>query len=187
MACRSRSIVDVLTTQEVQRLVAEAAGGSQRAWDALVDNFSGLVWSVIRSYGVYGAEANDVFQTVWLRFVEHIARVENPKPWLATTARHECFRVTRKAARTTPMADVPEVESADGAEAVLDAITDAARRGAVVDAFDKLPDACRQLLRLLASDLSYDEIAELLGRPKGSIGPTRARCLGRLRAIIGAS
>ena len=174
----------MLTTEEVQGLVAQAAGGSQRAWDALVDNFSGLVWSVIRSYGVYGAEANDVFQTVWLRFVEHVGRIENPKPWLATTARHECFRVSRKAARSTPMAEVPEVVTDDDADAVLDAITDAGRRGAVVDAFVKLPEACQQLLRLLASDLSYDEIAELIGRPKGSIGPTRARCLDRLRGLI---
>lgn len=174
----------MLEPDEVKRLVGEAAAGSQSAWNALVDNFSGLVWSVIRSYGVYGAEANDVFQTVWLRFVEHVHRVENPKPWLATTARHECFRVTKKAARSTPMAEVPEVEAVDDAEAVLDAIVEAGRRGAVADAFGQLPEGCQQLLRLLASDLSYDEIAELIGRPKGAIGPTRARCLDRLRNLI---
>jgi len=177
----------VLSNDEVQELVVAAAGGDQRAWNGLVDNFSGLVWSVIRSYGVYGAEANDVFQTVWLRFVEHVSRVDNPKAWLATTARHECFRVSRKAARLTPMADVPETVTVDDAEAVLDAITDASRRGAVVAAFGRLPEGCQQLLRLLTEDLSYDEIAELIGRPKGSIGPTRARCLDRLRGLLGTS
>ena len=177
----------MLSNDEVQELVVAAAGGDQRAWNGLVDNFSGLVWSVIRSYGVYGAEAKDVFPTVWLRFVEHVSRVDNPKAWLATTARHECFRVSRKAARLTPMADVPETVTVDDAEAVLDAITDASRRGAVVAAFGRLPEGCQQLLRLLTEDLSYDEIAELIGRPKGSIGPTRARCLDRLRGLLGTS
>jgi RNA polymerase sigma factor (sigma-70 family) len=177
----------VLSQAEVRVLVAEAAAGKQAAWDALVDNFAGLVWSVIRSYGVYGADANDVFQTVWLRFVEHVHRVENPKPWLATTARHECFRVSRRAARTQPMADVPEIETPDDADAVLDAIVDAARRGSVAEAFGQLPAGCQELLRLLSTDLSYDEIAELIGRPKGSIGPTRARCLDRLRGLIAST
>lgn len=174
----------MLDPDEVKALVAEATGGSQRAWDALVDNFSGLVWSIIRFHGVYGAEANDVFQTVWLRFVEHISRVENPKAWLATTAKHECYRVGRKAARTQPMADVPEMEQCDDTEAVVDAIVDAERRGAVAEAFGRLPDGCQQLLRLLATDLSYDEISEQIGRPKGAIGPTRARCLERLRRLM---
>jgi RNA polymerase sigma factor (sigma-70 family) len=174
----------VLSTAEVRELVAEASGGSQAAWDALVDNFSGLVWSVIRSHGVYGADANDVFQTVWLRFVEHVDRVENPKPWLATTARHECFRVSRRAARTQPVAEVPEQETADDADAVVEAIVDASRRGSVAEAFGQLSEGCQQLLRLLTTDLSYDEIAEQLGRPKGSIGPTRGRCLERLRALL---
>jgi RNA polymerase sigma factor (sigma-70 family) len=177
----------VLTNTEVQELVVAAAAGNQSAWDGLVENFSGLVWSVIRSYNVYGAEANDVFQTVWLRFVEHVGRVENPKAWLATTARHECFRVNRKASRVTPMAEVPEAATDDDADGVLDAITDASRRGAVVEAFVRMPEGCQQLLRLLAADLSYDEIAELIGRPKGSIGPTRARCLARLRGLLDPS
>ena len=61
-----------------------------------MDEYAGLVWSVIRGCGLFGAEAADVSQTVWLRFVEHIDRLreaERAGAWLATTARHECFRV----------------------------------------------------------------------------------------------
>ena len=57
------------------------------------------------------AEAADISQTVWLRFVEHLHRIRQPEragAWLATTARHECLRVLRRRGRTLAMADVPE-------------------------------------------------------------------------------
>ena len=95
----------VLDPDQTRQLVASAAGGDRDAWDRLVGEFSGLVWSVIRGCGLYGAEASDVSQTVWLRFVEHIDRLrqtERAGAWLATTARHECFRVLRRQGRRPP-------------------------------------------------------------------------------------
>lgn len=179
----------VLEEAEVAKLVADAANGEREAWNRLVETFSGLVWSVIRGHGVYGAEANDVFQTVWLRFVEHIGRLNHPgRPgaWLATTARHECYRISRRTKRVVPSADVPEVPAVDGADALLDDLERTGRRDAVLAAVEQLPARCQELLRVLGADppLSYDEVAEMMDIPKGSIGPTRGRCLDRLRRIL---
>jgi RNA polymerase sigma factor (sigma-70 family) len=177
----------VLAADDLHRLVNAAAGGDQAAWNGLVDGFSGLVWSVIRGHGLYGADASDVSQTVWLRFVEHIGRLREPErtaAWLATTARHECYRVLRKAGRSVVMADPPEATSgAPEVDRGLLAATDAA---VLMAALEQVRPRCQVLLRLMLTDppLSYDEIAEILDMPKGSIGPTRMRCLDNLKAVL---
>jgi RNA polymerase sigma factor (sigma-70 family) len=173
----------------VRRLVGEAASGDPAAWNQLVDAFGGLVWSVVRGYGLYGAEAADISQTVWLRFVEHLDRLRQPEragAWLATTARHECLRVLRRRGRTLAMADVPEqLDGADDIDpgALLAAAED---RALLMAALDDIPLPCQTLLRLLMTDppMSYDDISAVLDMPKGSIGPTRQRCLNRLRAAM---
>ena len=164
----------------IRRLVAEAAEGNQAAWDDLVEGFSGLVWSVVRAHGLYGAEAADVCQTVWLRFVEHVRRLREPEragAWLATTARHECLRVLRRRGRTTAMADPPElpdlsVDADPGTKVVA-----GEEHELLMVALGDISAQCQQLLRLLLVDppLSYDEISSMLDMPKGSIGTTRQR------------
>jgi RNA polymerase sigma factor (sigma-70 family) len=179
----------VLDEGSVRRLVAEAAAGDPAAWDQLVEAFSGLVWSVARGHGLYGAEAADISQTVWLRFVEHLHRIRQPEragAWLATTARHECLRVLRRRGRTLAMADVPE--QLDGArDADPGAVVLAAEdHELLMAALQDVSGPCQTLLRLLIADppLSYDEISAVLDMPKGSIGPTRQRCLSRLRTAM---
>lgn len=172
------------------RLVGAAGTGDQTAWNELVDGFSGLVWSVVRGHGLYGAEAADISQTVWLRFVEHLDRIREPEragAWLATTARHECLRVLRRRGRSIPVADTPEVVDVT-AEADPGTIVVAAEdHELLMTALDGVSAPCQTLLRLLIADppLSYDEISAVLDMPKGSIGPTRQRCLVRLRAVLG--
>jgi RNA polymerase sigma factor (sigma-70 family) len=179
----------VLDEASVTRLVGDAASGDPAAWDQLVDGFSGLVWSVVRGYGIYGAEAGDISQTVWLRFVEHLSRLRQPEragAWLATTARHECLRLLRRRGRSVAVADVPE--PLDGAaQADPGTILVAAEDHALLmAALDAVPPPCQALLRLLIADppLTYDDISAALDMPKGSIGPTRQRCLSRLRAAM---
>jgi RNA polymerase sigma factor (sigma-70 family) len=85
-------------TAGLTELVHSAADGDQEAWDALVDRFSGLVWSIARAHRLSAADAADVSQTTWLRLVEHLDQIRNPDgvgAWLATTARHESLRVLR--------------------------------------------------------------------------------------------
>jgi RNA polymerase sigma factor (sigma-70 family) len=179
----------VLDPDHTSELVASAAGGDREAWDRLVDEFSGLVWSVIRGCGLYGADASDVSQTVWLRFVEHIDRLrqaERAGAWLATTARHECFRVLRRQGRQVVTAEVPDVPAPDDSDAVVEALVAADDRSAVLLALGRIPTRCQELLRLMTVEpkLTYDDIAAALEVPRGWIGPTRGRCLNHLRRAL---
>lgn len=173
----------------VAELVHAAAGGDQRAFDRLVEQFSGLVWSVARAHRLSDADAEDVFQTTWLRLVEHLGRLRDPKAvaaWLATTARHESFRLLRQAGRSQPTPD-DDLDGADDRLPDVDTGVLTAERDVVVwDAFRALGDRCQRLLRVLMADPapSYDEVSAALDIPVGSIGPTRGRCLQQLRTQL---
>src|SRR5260370_7473154 len=111
------------------RLVKSAAGGDPAAWQALVESFSGLIWSIARGYRLGSADAADVVQTVWLRLAEHLGRIENPDhigAWLATTARRESLRIAPAGARTVPrdhaaLLDFAQTDEASPEQAVLQA------------------------------------------------------------------
>jgi RNA polymerase sigma factor (sigma-70 family) len=175
-------------------LVRSAADGDEVAWRGLVTRFSNLVWAVARAHRLTHADAADVYQTTWLRLAEHIGRIEHPDrvgAWLATAARRECLQSLRAAAKTAPTDDMDRLDITPAVgnpteEAVLAAETereDAARAAAMWRAFGRLSGRCRELLRILMATPppSYAEVAAALGLPLGSIGPTRARCLQRLR------
>ena len=143
-----------------------------------------MVWSVARGFRLDDATAKDVSQTVWLKLIENLDSIKDPERlpgWLATTTRREALRVVRSRERVIPTEfeyDVPD--EAPGLEELM--IADEESRG-VVKAFAQLDDVCRQLLRLLTVEpaLSYQEISELTDRPIGSLGPTRSRCLEKLK------
>ena len=170
---------------EVAELVRAAAEGDQGAWNELVDRYNGLVWSVARSHRLSTPDASDVVQTTWLRLVEHLGRLQDPErigAWLATTARREALRALRHSARQTPSEELPEIPTDEHLGAALLA---AERDQALWKAFGGLSERCQTLLRILVADPppSYDEISGALDMPIGSIGPTRARCLERLRGL----
>ncbi|MGO9082464.1 MAG: RNA polymerase sigma factor [Streptosporangiaceae bacterium] len=175
---------------EAARLARAAAAGDEGAWAQLVAGYSGLVWSVIRSYRLDRGEAADVFQTAWLRLTEHIGRLDRPEhvgAWLATTARREALRIARQSARTVPTGDDALFDAAGpAASGPEQAVLDSERDAELWQAFNSLPPRCRLLLRLLIADPppSYAEIAAITGRPVGSLGPTRARCLRLLRGLL---
>jgi RNA polymerase sigma factor (sigma-70 family) len=177
-----------MAQEPVAELVRRAADGEQRAWDALVERFAGLVWSVSRQHRLSDADAADVCQATWLRLVENLGSLREPEAiggWLATTARRECLRVIRHSGRQV----VTDIESqieivADTHDTDPDRFLLADERHAAMrTAFAQLGEACRSLLKLLITDppLSYAEVSTVLDMPIGSIGPTRARCLDRLR------
>ncbi len=173
------------TGQAVSRLVTAAAAGDQVAWNALVQEFSGLLWAVARAHRLPDADAADVVQSTWLRLLEHLDRLQDPSrvgAWLATTARRESLRVLRESERAVPFGDdAPELES--DAIAPDDAVLERERDEALWRSFSRLRATDQALLRLLVADAepSYEEIAAALEMPIGSIGPTRQRALGRLR------
>lgn len=176
-------------TTDMGEIVQAAATGSQEAWDRLVGRFMPLVISVVRGFHLTGKDVEDVSQTVWLRLVEHIDTIREPRAlpgWIATTARHEAIRVQRGRTQTTPVdpgaggALDRNVESTG----MDDRLLTAERHRALLDGLAELPQHHRELLELMVVDppLSYQEISNRLNIPVGSIGPTRARALSRLRA-----
>ena len=169
-------------------LLARAAQGDQRAWNALVDEHSRLLWSVARSFRLNAADANDVVQTTWLRLLEHLDRIEDPSRlvgWLVTTARREAMRVLRRSGRERPVVEDTVLDRPDDGPPVDSGLLQDERNRALWDAFSRLNEKCRQLLRVAVTHpQAYDEISEALGMPIGSIGPTRRRCLTQLRALL---
>lgn len=179
-----------VATQTTALLVAAAADGEETAWDALVEQYCRLVWSVVRDHGLSDADAADVSQTTWLRLAEHLHRLRDPERvglWLATTARNEALRLRRRAQREhLAEPSSPQLESAEVRAAARDVDTgllEEERNAALWRAFEALPAGCKSLLRTLIADPSpsYAEVSAQLGMPVGSIGPRRNRCLDQLR------
>ncbi|HEX8133748.1 MAG TPA: sigma-70 family RNA polymerase sigma factor [Actinomycetes bacterium] len=170
-------------------LVRAAADGDQRAWEGLIARFGGLVWSVARAHGLSRADAADVSQTAWLRLVEHLHRLRDPErvgTWLASTTRHEALRTLRRAGRQLPVGDEAELEGSSPVVDPPEARMLAAERSDLLwRAFAALPARCQALLRVLMADPppSYQQVAVAMDMPIGSIGPTRGRCLDRLRQL----
>ena len=170
----------------VTALMARARNGERQAWDALVERYAPLIWSICRRHRLEAADAEDAAQTVWLNLVDHLDKIRDPAAlpgWLATTTRHECGRILRTVRRPGhaghALAETIADEHARTAEQDLLA---AERHAALREAFGQLPPGCQQLLALLIADppAPYAEISARLGIPVGSIGPTR-RCLDKLR------
>lgn len=172
----------------VSDLVARAKAGDRQAWDALVERYAPLIWSICRRHRLSRADADDVAQSVWLRLVDQLDRVRDPAAlpgWLATTARRECLRVlcaTQGPHATMYALDVESLP--DERAGVADqGLLAAERHAALREAFDQLPPNGKQLISLLIADppLPYADISARLGIPVGSIGPNRSRYLDKMR------
>jgi RNA polymerase sigma factor (sigma-70 family) len=172
-------------------LLARAQKGDQAAWNALVEQHTGLLWSVARAYRLDTASAGDAIQTTWLRLIEHLDRIQDPDRlggWLATTVRRECLQLLRRNTRERL------APSDDASLDIIDELAEPLEAGLLTDerdaalwaAFRRMPDRCQGLLRVLMATPppSYEQVAAALDMPIGSIGPTRARCLSRLRTLL---
>jgi RNA polymerase sigma factor (sigma-70 family) len=168
-------------------LVTRARDGDKAAWDELVEAYAPLVWSICRRFRLTPADAEDVGQSVWLRLVEHLAALREPAAlpgWIATTTRRECLRLVRVARRSEPVDPLENVQHlADDAVPVEEEVLTHERHVALRAAFAQLPSRCQLLLAMLTRDppVPYSQISESLHMSVGSIGPSRARCLDRLR------
>ena len=168
--------------------MGRAKDGDRQAWDALVERYAPLIWSICRRHRLSRADADDVGQSVWVRLVDQLDRVRDPAAlpgWLATTARRECLRVlcATQGPRATMYALDVESLPDDRASLGDQALLAAERQAALREAFDQLPPNGKQLISLLIADppLPYADISAQLGIPVGSIGPNRSRYLDKMR------
>jgi RNA polymerase sigma factor (sigma-70 family) len=170
------------------QLVTRAADGDRHAWNALVERFGPLIWSICRKHRLSYADAEDVGQNVWLQLISHLGQLRDAAAlpgWLATVTRRECLRVAGAAKPPLAAGYVLDAEIlADEQSGTAEQELLAAERCAVLrEAFAALPPPGQRLIALLLQDppVSYAEISARLDIPVGSIGPTRRRCLEKLR------
>lgn len=173
------------------QLLLAARAGRQEGLEQIVVELSPLLWHVARAQGLDQASAQDAVQHTWLKLLTQLEQIRNPSAlsaWLVTTAKREAWRL-RAAQRTEPPADadaLPEpVEPVPGPE---EKVMLGERQREVWQAVHRLPQRCQELLRVVAfvQRPDYDRVAAALGMPRGSIGPTRGRCLAKLRTLLEA-
>ncbi|HEY5986710.1 MAG TPA: sigma-70 family RNA polymerase sigma factor, partial [Streptosporangiaceae bacterium] len=170
-------------------LVRAARNGREEAMGQLVTELSPLLWQVARATGLSAGDAEDVVQTAWLRLLAHLQDIHTPSAltaWLVTTTRREAWRARSAERRQVPsdqdwLAAIPDPRPSPETLAVSDD-----QRRELWNALAQLSRRCQELLRIIAfaPRPDYDVIAAELGMPHGSIGPTRGRCLAKLRAIL---
>jgi RNA polymerase sigma factor (sigma-70 family) len=184
-----------LADEDTAYLLRLAADGDKAAWTAIVNRYDSLLWSVVRGFRLGDAQAADAVQTTWLRLIENLGTVRDPERlpgWLRTTTRRVCLETIRRARRECQL-DLHERDlgaAVDRYDAGPEASALRKERVALVrHAVRELPERHQTLLGLLVASppVSYEEIGARLGMPVGSIGPTRARVLARLRTALEAA
>jgi RNA polymerase sigma factor (sigma-70 family) len=173
------------TRPELHRLVSAARDGDERAWEQLVPTLTPLLARVARSYRLNRHDAEDVIQLTWLRLLRNIRGLDDPsavRAWLITTARREALRRLEYGRRELPVNELAILDGPDGG-AMEEDVLERERRDALRAAMRDLPPRQRALLDALSAEPApaYEVVAARLGIPIGSIGPTRARSLDRLR------
>jgi RNA polymerase sigma factor (sigma-70 family) len=166
--------------------------GEEPALDELVRIMSPVLWHVVRATGLDRETAEDVVQNTWLTLVRSADSVRDAQAitrWLCTAARREAWRVSKLATRTRPVDDdVLDARLPDQSSPEADVVTQD-DQAALWRALGRLPERCQRLLRIVAWEPrpDYSSVAETLGMPIGSIGPTRRRCLDKLRLQLGGA
>ena len=171
----------------VTDLVRRAIGGDSQAWDALVERYIPLVWSICRGHRLDHAAASTVSQTVWRQLAGQLGTLRTPTAlagWLATTTQRECDRI-RPAAHSQPGSGQPQAADTPGerAQVAEGELFIAERHAALREAFAHLPPHCQQLIAMLIQDppVPDAEISAKLGIPARSIGRNCHNCLQKLR------
>ena len=160
--------------------------GEGHALDDLVHLLSPMLWQVVRATGLDHGAAEDVVQTTWLTFVRAGESISEPRAvagWLCTTARREAWRVSRQSTRLRPTDDEAIARRLPDEPAPEDHVVLDDENSRLWDALGRLPERCQKLLRIVAAEArpDYSVVSAQLGMPVGSIGPTRGRCLDKLR------
>jgi RNA polymerase sigma factor (sigma-70 family) len=170
-------------------LVRGCLEGNQQAWEALIDKYKRLIFSVPLRYGASPEDAADVFQSVCIEVFNSLEQLKNPdslRSWLITVAIRQSYRWRKKQTNHIEL-DAMEPEIAEGLACVPETVVQLQQEQIVRDVVAKLPPRCAELVRLLFFEqppLPYAEVARRLGLATGSIGFIRGRCLTRLRKLL---
>jgi RNA polymerase sigma factor (sigma-70 family) len=174
-------------------LITGCRQGEEAAWNALVERYERLVYTIPYRYGLTQTEVSDVFQSVWLSLLRSLSSLNRPEriaAWLVTTTRRECWERRRgkdfKNVITSEL-DSHILRTRSNEPSPDELVSTYERHDALRAAMDHLDPRCRKMIEMLYFDPdipSYADISDLLGMPVGSIGPLRARCLRKLRKIL---
>jgi len=175
--------VKAVVTNIEKELIERCVKGDAAAWKDLVVRYERLVHSVAITFCSQPEDASDVFQQVWMELYQHLSDLRNVEAlpaWLITVTRRQAFKLIRSRHDSDQLdEEVPDVKQQ---------LTHIEREHSLERALDQLPDRCRNLINLLyfsADEPSYAEISAKLAMPVASIGPTRARCLEKLKKLLG--
>lgn len=170
-------------------LLSAARNGSEDSLGQIVTELSPLLWQVARAAGLGSSDAEDVLQTVWMRLISHLDGIRDAAAltsWLVVTTRREAWRVRAAGRRQLPadrdwFCALPDQGPGSEEQAIFDD-----QRRALLAAFSQLTPRCQELLRIVAfvPRPDYQAVAAQLGMPLGSVGPTRGRCLAKLRTLL---
>jgi RNA polymerase sigma factor (sigma-70 family) len=177
-----------------EELVQSCLREDREAWEALVRRYGRLVYGLAMRAGLSADDAADVFQTVFVTAYRNLHLLDRPESlsfWLSTITKREAWQVRRKLARRpveSPTQGDDPLETAASPVPLADEVLERAERTALVHrGLEAVDERCRMLLETLffrEPAISYEEAARALGVPLGSIGPTRARCLEKLRKAL---
>jgi RNA polymerase sigma factor (sigma-70 family) len=170
-------------------LIEDARKGRSEGLTELIEEFTPLLWHSARGQGLSREDAEDVVQAAWLALLGHLGDLRDPGAvvgWLLVVVKRESWRIRASHDRQCRFEPDSMAELPDPAEPMEDTVIEDERRQTVRRALCALPDRCQRLLRLIAfaHQPDYGEVARLLGMPRGSIGPTRGRCLAKLRGLL---
>jgi RNA polymerase sigma factor (sigma-70 family) len=175
---------------DVRQLVKAARNGDASAWRALLDRYSGMLRAKCRCYRLSPEDASDVVQTTWLLAVQHLGQLKSDDHvggWLATIAERECLKMVRRRSRETASGDLSEVDLPGGHTPSPEReIARSWLTGILPALVGQLTVSQQILFNALTGmpEAHYVDVARMTGRPLGSIGPSRARCLARLRVLL---
>ena len=185
------TVEDSLATR-AGRLFALYRAGDEARMGELVKILTPILWHTARASRLDAASTEDVLQTVWLTLIRKADTIAEPLAvlqWMVVSTKREAWRVARAQTRVRPEdLETTGTLTSDSSESVEDAVLRATRDDRLWQHVEGLPERCRALLRVIAfaDRPDYAELAKALGMPQGSIGPTRGRCLAKLRLALAA-
>lgn len=181
------------TEQDARSLSGEVANafrsyraGQVHEMSRLVSAVTPILWHTARSQGLAQSAAEDAVQTALLRLVEHADSIRDPQTvlgWLIVTTKRESWRLAKSRGREG--GEVP-MDRPDGAAGPAEVVVRQAGHRVLWAHLQSLSPRCQALLRIIAfaERPDYSAVSEALGMPVGSIGPTRGRCLAKLRETL---